>query len=1286
MSEFVHLHVHSEFSLLDGAARIEELTETAAQMGMSALALTDHGVMYGAIPFYKACKKRGIKPIIGCEVYFTSGSIKDKQDRREQPIYHLLLLAQNQEGYRNLMKLNSEAHLRGFHYKPRIDLDLLKQHAAGLICTSSCLAGEVSQHLLHDQYAEAKAAAERYRAIFGDRFYLEIQDHGIYEQKKVIGLMIELSEETGIPLVATNDAHYIRTGDAEVQDILLCIGTGKTVDDENRLKFSSDQLYLKSEEEMYRLFAQAPEALKNTVHIAENCNLELQFGDSILPAFQEVPEGQTAQTYLRRLCLSGLDERYGQSRDSEYGQTLQERLDYELQVIEDMGYSDYFLIVWDFIRFAHSRGIVTGPGRGSAAGSLVSYVLKITDVDPIHYGLLFERFLNPERVSMPDIDIDFSDLRRDEVIEYVVRKYGSDHVAQIATFGTMAAKAAVRDVGRVLDLPYQEVDRAAKMIPNQLGVTIERALEQSEDLRERCRSHPETARLIQMAMKVEGMPRHVSTHAAGVVISRDLLTDHVPLQEGAAGTPLTQYPMDVLESIGLLKMDFLGLRNLSIIERATKWIEEQEGITLDFHQIGFADEATYALLSRGDTNGIFQLESSGVKRVLKEMKPTEFEDIVSVVALYRPGPMEFIPKYIECKHGRQPVEYPHPVLEPILADTYGIIVYQEQIMQIASAMAGFRLGEADLLRRAVSKKKREVLDQERSHFVQGSLAQGHSEQEANHVYDMIVRFADYGFPKAHATAYAVLAYQCAYLKARYPVQFMSAMLTSVMGNHRKVAEYVENCRHMGIPVLPPDINESGVDFTPIPHAAGHEADAERAAEPFAGSDSAETRPATESLSARSVSTAAASRHDASSQGAIRFGLAAIKNVGTQAIMEIMQKREQGAFRDLLDVCRRVDLRVCNKRVIESLIQGGAADSLPGHRAQLVAVLDDNVEAALKWKQEREDLQLHLFGLEENVEWEMKYPDIRSYTMMQQLELERELLGLFISGHPLDSVDEDIRQLPLDRIADLQEAPDHSGTIVCGMVTACKIISTKKGQPMAFLEIEDRIESLEVVVFPKVWQENAGYAGKGNILLAAGKVQQQDESVKLLADELLPLSQDQAESFTRRWRQSYSLPQRRGGAAGKNGPAAVRTEGKNAMSSDSRSTSGRTGQTGMPVSRKDSNTAAHRAASQTAAAGPDVSSAAGVRSNSAKKGQRQDRLHRSGNQKVYIKIAKDREQTQLLVRLKEMLKQHPGSLSVLLFYERSGKTMVLNKEYNIKPSPELFRQMESILGEDRVVVK
>ncbi|WP_195571888.1 DNA polymerase III subunit alpha [Paenibacillus sp. 1001270B_150601_E10] len=1243
MSGFVHLHVHSEYSLLDGAARIEALAERAAANGMTALALTDHGVMYGTIAFYKACLKHGIKPIIGMEAYVTTGSLHDKGSRKDQPIYHLLLLAKNNQGYRNLMKITSVGHLEGFHYKPRVDMETLRRYSEGIICTSACLGSEISQHVLHGRMEEAREAALRYKDIFKDGFYLELQDHGLTEQKKVNMGLIELGRALDIPLVCTNDVHYLEPEDAAMQDVLICIGTGKTVEDEERLRIASDQLYLKSQEQMKSLFPHVPEAIDNTVAIAYQCQVDLTFGESVLPEFSPIPEGMTSSEYVRSLCEAGLKERYEKlpewSEEAFREQALR-RLDYELRTIEQMGYSDYFLIVWDFIRYAHEAGILTGPGRGSSAGSLVAYTLKITNVDPIKYKLLFERFLNPERVTMPDIDIDFNDERRDEVIAYVSEKYGSDRVAQIITFGTMAARASVRDVGRVLNIPYQLTDKVAKLIPQQLGMTLAEALRTSEDLRALRDSEERVKELLDMAAKVEGMPRHASTHAAGVVISPEPLTHFVPLQEGTEHTALTQYSMEHLESIGMLKMDFLGLRTLSIIERTLAWIAEQEGAIPDLNLIDDQDAITYELLGRGETTGLFQLESAGIRRVLKEMKPSNFEDIVSVLALYRPGPMEFIPNFIHSKHGVKPVDYPHQDLEPILKDTYGIIVYQEQIMQIASRMAGFSLGEADLLRRAVSKKKREVLDQERTHFVAGSLKQGYTEEEANRVYDMIVRFANYGFPRAHAAAYGVLAFQTAYLKAHYPNAFMASMLTAQMGNHRKTAEYIEDCRKLSIEVLPPDINESGLTFTPV-------------------------------------------------TGAIRFGLAAIKNVGTLAIESIMKERSDRPYEDLLDFCKRVDLRVTNRRVIESLIQAGAMDCLPGHRAQKLAMLDDTLEAAAKWRKEREDLQIQLFNFVEVNNWSIEYPEVPPFTTGQQLELERELLGMYLSGHPLDEYAEVLEKSEADRLIDLHDASDETECVVAGMVVSERVIVTKKGKPMAFIELEDRIERAEVVLFPEVWKKARPLVAKGALLAIRAKLQQQDEGFKLLAHDVAPLDPRAVASMLRdraRYQrrgegqsQSRPAPERTAAGTARGGSVEARAQASHEARARVKAPAPIEGQALQHSASPRPNTPPREEAREAARTGGASTPASGAH-------QRAKPAHAKGAQRVYIKIAQDKEQPERLNELKSLIQAQPGPLATVLFYEREQQLRVLSDKYAVKPSPDLFKRIEALFGEGAVRVR
>lgn len=1043
---FVHLHVHTEFSLLDGASRIKGLVKRAEENGFDALAITDHGVMYGVVPFYRACRQAGIKPIIGCEVYLTPGSREERPSRKEQRIHHLLLLAETNQGYQNLMKLVSRAHLEGFYHKPRVDKAILREHAQGLIATSACLAGEIPQAILEENTAKARYLAQEYRDIFGpDHFFLELQDHGLPEQQKVNRQLIRLSQELDIPLVATNDLHYTDRADHGMHDCLLCIGTNRRLEDEDRLRFPTPEFYLKTAAEMQRLFAHVPEAVVNTRRIADRCEVDIPLGQRLLPRFP-VPEGVDAASYLRKQCIQGARQRYGQP-----AQEVLQRLDYELAVIGQMGFEDYFLIVWDFIRFARQQGIAVGPGRGSAAGSLVAYVLFITDVDPIRYKLLFERFLNPERVNMPDIDIDFNYERRDEVIAYVTRKYGDHRVAQIITFGTMAPRAAVRDVGRVMGLPYGEVDQTAKLIPSGPGVTLDQVWKPDSDLDRWIREHPRVEQMMETVRKVEGFPRHASTHAAGVVIAPGDLTDHVPLEQGSDGIPLTQYPMDALETIGLLKADFLGLRNLTVIERTLAAIREREGIKIDFSQMEMDDAATYRLLSKGETTGVFQMESAGMRKVLRELQPNTFEDVIAVLALYRPGPMEQIPRFIRAKHGRESVQYPHPDLEPILRDTYGIIVYQEQIMQIAAHLAGFTLGQADLLRRAVSKKQRDLLDKQREAFVRGSLAQGYDEATGRAVYDLIVRFANYGFNRSHSAAYAVLAYQTAYLKANYPLYFLAALLTTVMGSHTKMAEYIEDGRRLGIAVDLPDINSSERSFSVL-------------------------------------------------DGKIRVGLAAIKNVGTHAITSILEeRRKQGPFRDLFDLCRRVDLRVCNRRVIESLIQCGAMDGFAEHRAKQLAMLDEAIEAGGGFQRRQSADQLRLFEEPTEVGRRFHYDGIKPFQAQEKLEMERELLGLYLSGHPLDEYREAVHRHATHSLRELAEVRDGERVAVCGVVVDVKPVTTKKGDAMAFATVEDYAAQVEVVVFPRVLSQYRALLHLDRRLKVSGRVNQHEEGVKILAD-------------------------------------------------------------------------------------------------------------------------------------------------------------------------------------------
>ncbi|TCP69066.1 DNA polymerase-3 subunit alpha [Baia soyae] len=1054
--EFVHLHVHSEYSLLDGAGRIEQLVQTAKANGMKALAITDHGSMYGVIPFYRACLEAGIKPIIGCEMYISENYL-ERSMLKEQKICHQLLLAESTEGYHNLIRLTTEAHLRGFHYKPRIDRSLLRKYRNGLIATSSCLGGEIPQAILQDDDEKAKRLLEEYVDIFGrEHFFLELQDHQIWEQQKVNQRLISWAKEYDLGLIATNDIHYVHQDDYQVHDCLLCIGTGKKVEDEKRLRFANDQFYFKSAEEMARQFSHVPEAIANTVKIAKRCNVEISFGERLLPEFP-VPQGVSSSEYLRAICEKGAQKRYGEQLTDE----VEQRLYYELDVIDQMGFADYFLVVWDLVSFAHQNQIAIGPGRGSAAGSLVSYVLEITDVDPIKYQLLFERFLNPERISMPDIDIDICYERREEVIAYVTRKYGNDRVAQIITFGTMAPRAAIRDLGRVLNLPYQEVDRVAKLIPGNPGMTLKRAFQLETKLEELYHSNPQMAQLVDYARRIEGIPRHTSTHAAGVVMSKTPLTDWVPLQEGSDGVSLTQYAMEALEQIGLLKMDFLGLRNLSVIEKAIEMIHRDQGVQVSFEDCDYQDEATYRLLAKGETTGVFQLESSGIRKVLRELKPSHFEDIVAVLALYRPGPMEQIPRYIRAKHGLESVSYPHPALQEILLPTYGIIVYQEQIMQIAAMLAGFSLGQADILRRAVSKKKKDLLDEQRKAFVQGCVRNGFEEEVGHQIYDLIVRFADYGFNRSHAVAYAVLAYRTAYLKANYPQAYLAAQLSTMMGNQGKVAEYMDEAKRMGISILQPDIQHSRHHFT----IEGNQ---------------------------------------------IRFGLAAIKNVGTQAIDVILEAREKGPFLDLRDFCRRIDLRICNRRVLESLILCGATESLPGHRASQKEMLDEvlnKTSMAQKWGLED---QIDLFEDEDLFSEEpltRNYEEeIAPYSSRERIQLEKEYLGLFLSGHPLDDYRSQYEGQITHGIHQLEEGMDGASIVLAGIVTHIKSIRTKKGDPMAFVELEDQTGTVEVVVFPNTYRRVRSFLQEDQALLIKGVYQGNDESGKCIANQIIRLDE------------------------------------------------------------------------------------------------------------------------------------------------------------------------------------
>ena len=1053
MNSFVHLHVHSEYSLLDGAGRVKDLVRAAGEMGMPALALTDHGVMYGAVEFYQAARAAGVKPIIGCEVYVAPRSRHDREPRRDDYQYHLVLLATDATGYRNLTALVSAAFLEGFYYKPRVDRELLARHSQGLIALSACLAGEVPAHLLKGQEAAARAAAAWLRGVFGPaNFYLELQDQGLPEQRQLNRRLIDLAASLNIPLVATNDVHYIRQDQARAHDVLLCIQTGKTLDDPNRLRFPTAQFYLKSPAEMDNLFREVPSALANTLAIAERCHFDFTFGRLHLPAYQ-VPAGEDAASYLRRLSYEGLKRRYPHDDG-----TARQRLEYELGIIEQMGYPGYFLIVWDMVNFARRRGIPVGPGRGSAAGSLVAYCLGITSIDPLRYNLLFERFLNPERVSMPDIDMDFCFERREEVIQYVRGKYGQDHVAQIITFGTMAARAAVRDVGRVLGLPLGEVDRIAKMVPMELGITLEKALATSPDLKESYAGSQEVRELLDTARAIEGMPRHASTHAAGIVITREPLVHYLPLQKtGDAVT--TQYPMQAVEELGLLKMDLLGLRTLTVIGHAREAISRNHGREVDLENLPLDDGPTYQLLASGETSGIFQLESSGMRAILRELKPERFEDIIALVALYRPGPLGsgMVEDFIKRKHGVTPISYLYPALEPILKDTYGVILYQEQVMRIASELAGFTLGQADLLRRAMGKKKPEVLAAQRERFLAGAAARGIPEGVARKIFDLMEYFAGYGFNASHSAAYALVAYQTAYLKAHYPAELMGALLSSVAEHLDKMGPYLAECQRLGIAVLPPDVNESGVDFTVT---GGH----------------------------------------------IRFGLAAVKNAGRSAALAIIAAREDGGpFTSLLDFCRRVDSRMVNKRVVESLIRCGAFNSVNPNRRRLLAGLDECLELATRSQEDRRSGQVSLMDLVPAEVSEPRLPEVSDFSRADILAMEKELLGFYLSGHPLEPYIPLLKGMLSHPLAALTEVADGSQVTVGGLVIGLRRLVTRKGEPMAVVTLEDFSGQAEVVLFPRAYSQVRAWLAADRVVLVRGHIDKQEEGVQVLADQVRPLA-------------------------------------------------------------------------------------------------------------------------------------------------------------------------------------
>ncbi len=1068
---FTHLHVHTEYSLLDGSSKIKELVDRAKELGMDSMAITDHGVMYGVIDFYRAARAVGIKPIIGCEVYVAPGSRFDREaSSGEDRYYHLILLAENNQGYQNLMKIVSKGFVDGFYYKPRVDLEILRQYHEGIIALSACLAGEVQRYLERGLYQQGKEAALRYEDIFGkNHFFLELQDHGIPAQKTVNQALLRMSAETGIELVATNDVHYTFAEDAVPHDILLCIQTGKKVTDENRMRYEGGQFYCKSEDEMRALFPYAQEALDNTHKIAERCNVEIEFGVTKLPKF-DVPDGYDSWSYLNKLCDEGLQKRYPDDDG-----TLRKRLDYELNVIHTMGYVDYFLIVWDFIHFARTNDIMVGPGRGSAAGSIVSYCLEITNIDPIRYHLLFERFLNPERVSMPDIDIDFCFERRQEVIDYVVRKYGKDQVVQIVTFGTLAAKGVVRDVGRVLDIPYARCDAIAKMIPNDLGMTLEKALKASPDLKKAYDEDSQVKYLIDMSRRLEGLPRHTSMHAAGVVISRTSVDNYVPLSRAADGTITTQFTMTTLEELGLLKMDFLGLRTLTVIQNAVKQVEHNYGVHLEMEKIDYNDKQVLESIGTGKDEGVFQLESGGMKSFMKELKPENLEDIIAGISLYRPGPMDFIPKYLKGKNDRAAITYDCPQLEPILGPTYGCIVYQEQVMQIVRDLAGYTMGRSDLVRRAMSKKKTAVMEKERQNFVYGNdeegvkgcIRNGIDEKTANQIYDEMIDFAKYAFNKSHAACYAVVSYQTAFLKYYYPKEFMAALMTSVQDNTAKVSEYILTCRQMGIGILPPDINEGYSGFT---------------------------------VSGESI----------------RYGLSAIKSVGRSVVEQIIKERENGGlFRSMDDFVERMSNKEVNKRTLENFIKAGALDSLPGNRRQKCMVAPEMLDQKNKEKKSVMEGQMSLFDFaaeDDKKNFQITFPNVEEFKKEELLAFEKETLGIYVSGHPMQEYEQVWKQnitaaaidFMVDEETEKARVEDNSRVTIGGMITGKLIKTTRTGQMMAFITLEDLTGSVEVIVFPKDFEKKREFLEEEQKIFVQGRVSVGDDPVgKLVCEKLIP---------------------------------------------------------------------------------------------------------------------------------------------------------------------------------------
>ncbi|MGI6004724.1 MAG: DNA polymerase III subunit alpha [Christensenellales bacterium] len=1237
---FVHLHVHTEYSLLDGASRIGRLLDVCGENGMDALAITDHGVMYGVPEFYKAAHARGIKPIIGCEIYVVGDMESKIPQNREYA--HLIVLCQNNEGYQNLMALCSEAFTRGFYYRPRVDYALLKKHSEGLIALSGCLAGEVQRLLLSEDFDGARKEAQRLENIFGKgNFFLELQDAGMMEQKTVNARLLELSKETGIELVATNDVHYVNREDADAHEVLLCIQTGKTMDDQERMRFETDEFYLRTPQEMHDKFKGFPGALENTLKIAERCHVELDFSSRHLPHY-DIPEGADGFELLRELCYRGLESKYAYITPE-----LRERMQYELSTIGDMGFTDYFLIVWDFIRYAKENGIMVGPGRGSAAGSLVSYCLDITTVDPIRYELLFERFLNPDRITMPDIDIDFCYERRQEVIDYVVDKYGKDKVAQIITFGTMAARAVIRDVGRALNIPYAEVDRIAKMVPFELKMTIERALKANPELANLAQHDERVGRLIDIAKVLEGMPRHASTHAAGVVISQQPLREHVPLQLNDE-VVTTQYAMGVLEEMGLLKMDFLGLRTLTVIRDAVDFVRQSTGKDIDMDRVPLDDAAVYEMLGRGETDGVFQLESAGMRAFMRELKPSTFEDIIAGISLYRPGPMESIPRYVHGKYHPESVRYLHPILEKTLSVTYGCMVYQEQVMQIVRDMAGYSLARSDLVRRVMSKKKFEEMKKEREIFIHGlveggevvvpgAVRRGTPEEVASQVFDEMTSFAQYAFNKSHAAAYAMVAYQTAYLKCHYPVEFMAALLNSVMGSREKISMYIHYCRRHDIRVLPPDINSSMAKFS-------------------------------------------------IDQGGIRFGLAAIKRVGAAAVEGIVGERQRGGrYRSFYDFVRRAPSEAVNKAMVESLIMAGCFDGTGVSRARLLAGCENILKSVSGDKKRNIQGQVSLFdmamggGAEEAAcgAEDCDYPSVPDHDRRELLTMEREMTGVYISGHPLDAYRQQMEAFsitaldllePEEGAEEISAVKDGSTALLGGIISEVKTKITRSGGMMAFVQLEDFTGTVELLVFPKIYMQYRDLLAQDSIVAVTGRVSKREEAAKILLDEVRPLSE------------ANRLGQRRSSGNGGRNQAAYGDSGYGAPSASG----GDADRFAFPpVTMPSENESGPPPMPDydpyvEMESPPEPENAEQAPNDAPQSGEQPQ----NGGTKLYLKICADMP-PDMLEQVKPVLEDYGGDIPVHVYMEKTRRIYRMAERYWVRRAPDLTGKLANLLGESRV---